>query len=336
MNDLAYPLLFTPVYMDYIWGGTRLAKAYGRRGTPPVCAESWEVADRPEGMSVVANGPLRGATLGELVAESPAQFVGANHARGPFPLLIKLIDARERLSVQVHPNDETARTHGGHAKTEAWFVLDAAADAGVYAGLARPDAPGALRRALADGTVETLLKWTPVRPGGAVFVPGGCLHAIGAGCLLLEVQQNSNTTYRVHDWGRVGADGKPRDLHIEEAMAVIDWHAAPPEFREPRPAGEDGGARVSEAVACPYFRIERRDLDRSAVLCHAGDSFSVLFGLEGVTTLRCGPVRERLTPGATALIPACCAETGLVPEAPGARILRICLGHNRRQPHEGT
>ena len=224
MNTLSTPLLFRPVYKDYIWGGDRIPAAYSRGDAPGRCAESWEIAAHPDGDSVVAHGPFAGRTLSALTAEYGAALTGTR-APDPtrFPLLFKLIDAREKLSVQVHPSDATAGLTGGEPKTEMWYVLDRTGGATLYAGLRDGVTPAALRAALADGTAKHCLTEHPATPGQAIFIPGGLVHAIGDGCLIYEVQQNSNTTYRLYDWDRVGADGTPRALHVGQSFKVIDW-----------------------------------------------------------------------------------------------------------------
>ncbi|MDZ4199894.1 MAG: type I phosphomannose isomerase catalytic subunit, partial [Kiritimatiellia bacterium] len=223
MKPDPYPLLLKPAYKNYLWGGTRIAEVYGRETPPGPVAESWEVSTRPEGMSLVLNGPLAGRTLQEAIDTMGEDLLGARAPRGQMPLLIKLIDARDRLSVQVHPDDESAALHGGEAKTEMWILLDAEPGACLFAGfrpgLARPE----IEQAIREGRWTEILQTLPVRAGDAVFIPGGRVHAIGAGCLILEIQQNSNTTYRLYDWDRKGSDGKPRKLHLEQALSVIRW-----------------------------------------------------------------------------------------------------------------
>ncbi len=323
--DTLPPLSFSPVYKDYIWGGDRIPRVFGRAAGPGIYAESWEVSDRPEGMSVVAAGPLAGTTLRGLIEAHGQALLGRRVAGKVFPLLIKLIDAKETLSVQVHPDNEGSARHGGEPKTEMWYVLDAAPGACVYCGLREGVTPEAFVSAVAGETVEELLIKVPVKAGDAIFVPGGRVHAIGAGCLLLECQQNSNTTYRVYDWGRVGQDGKPRDLHIAQALQVIRWndHAAP--LAVPRLVESGPGFARSDVVTSPYFRMERWDLSGAARMAADDGSFRVLFVPEGEVNVCAGGVTTTLTPGRTLLVPACCAGADVSPNTASAVLLAMSV-----------
>lgn len=313
MQCVAYPLLLQPVYMDYVWGGTRLAETYGRTGTPDICAESWEVSNRPEGMSIVTNGPLAGKTLTDLVASCGKDLVGTKDRPDQFPVLIKLIDARRRLSLQVHPNDSNAALCGGDPKTEAWYVLDAAPDATVIAGLRKQTDADALRAAIDAGNAEELLMSLPAKPGTVIYIPGGRLHAIGEGCLLLEVQQSSNTTYRVYDWGRLGNDGQPRELHVDKAMQVIDWNDTSAAFDSPVLIGEHEGNRWWDMVTSPYFRIQKAQVSAPENILQTQDSFTVVFVTQGTVDIAMNGMEERLTTGTSCLIPACAESYDITP-----------------------
>lgn len=318
-----YPLLFDPVYKDYIWSGSRLAKRYPRTVPGGRCAESWEVADRPEGMSVVSNGPMAGAMLNELVARFGASLVGHAAPKGPFPLLVKIIDAGEKLSVQVHPDDGNAHLTGGEAKTEMWYALDTAPKAAVYLGFNGTVTAQSFSSALASGSVEPLLKQHSLSPGDAIFVPGGTVHAIGAGCLLLEVQQNSNTTYRVYDWGRVDAKtGKPRDLHVDAAMKVIRWSAERP--APVRNVTPDGAGLPRRIVRSKHFVFDRYDLAKPAVLDRSGASFDIFFTAGGSARISAGAGHADLQPGRSCLVPAGLADCRIEP-AGQTTILRIAV-----------
>ncbi len=323
-----YPLTFTPVYRDYVWGGDRIARRFGRTGTPAVCAESWEIADRPEGMSVVAKGPLAGEPLEALVGPLGERLVGTAAKPGPFPLLIKILDAADRTSFQVHPDEDQAAALGGEPKTELWYALPGSEEAGVWAGFRTPiEGEDALERAIRGGVLEGLLKYLPLRPGDAVFIPGGRAHAIGAGCLLLEIQQNSDTTYRVFDWGRLGEGGKPRPLHLEQAMKVIRWDDLGARPLRPRKVEETEAYRRSEIHVCPHFSIHRLEL--SAPVRFEGDprSFRAIFVEEGSLYAEGGGVAQELPAGTTCLLPAALGECRLAPGAAGgaARVIEIML-----------
>ncbi|MBN1558596.1 MAG: class I mannose-6-phosphate isomerase [Lentisphaerae bacterium] len=326
--DAVYPLLFTPVYQDYIWGGRRIAERYGRDGTPSVCAESWEISSRPEGMSVVRNGPWAGRTLAELTGALGAALIGSVRPRhapeGGFPLLIKIIDAAKRLSVQVHPNEANADAAGGEPKTEAWVVLDAAPGAQVYAGLRPGTDRQTFEQAIRDETLEARLNPLPVRPGQAVFIPGGRVHAICEGCLLLEIQQNSNTTYRVYDWGRVGHDGKPRPLHVDRALQTIAWDDTDAAAADPEPLETEGPNPRYRLADCPFFRIERLELRAPETESDPEQRARILFTAEGTLTIEGGGRTETLPPGTSCLVPAALRSCRLVP-APRADVIRTYI-----------
>ena len=274
-----------------------MAAHFGRTDAPkagPV-AESWEVSDRPDGMSVVANGPLAGQTLGSLIRDHRRELLGTAKAGAVFPLLIKILDARETLSIQVHPDDAAATRGIGEAKSEAWYVLSATPDACVYRGFRRDMNPDAARRTMVDGGIVDTLIRQPVKQGDFIYVPGGTVHAIGAGCLLLEVQQNSNTTYRLYDWGRTGPDGKTRALHLEEGQQVIDWTA----FKIPVESGR------GRDFITPYFSIRPADITHDPLnLASPDGGFTVVFVEQGSVVFDHGESRTEARAGTSWLIPA--------------------------------
>lgn len=311
-----HPLLFRPVYKDYPWGGRWLESAYGRSLPGAVAAESWEIADRPEGMSVVAEGPEEGTALGELVARWGAALVGAAAGRPQeggaggqperprFPLLFKILDARERLSLQVHPDDDSAARLGGEAKSEMWVTLDADPGARVLVGLRPGIDRAAFERALAADAVEACLGPIPVAEGTVVPVPGGRLHAIDAGCRLYEIQQNSNTTYRVHDWGRLDAAGRPRPLHVREALAAITWEDAAAAPAIPRSLPAPARCGRWELWRSRHFQVQRLQLTGPLETSLDGRSFHALFLHRGTATVEGGGIGAALAPGTSCLLPA--------------------------------
>ncbi len=228
-------LTFTPLYQERVWGGRAFESELGRTLLPGlVIGESWEIVDRPEAQSVVASGVLKGKTLRELIEENPAGIMGPNwDPLRRFPILVKWLDAQERLSLQVHPPKDIAPTLGGEPKTEAWYIAGATKDAAVLAGLKKGATREKFEQALKDNTAENLLTRFPAQVGDCLFVPSGRIHAIDAGCLILEVQQNSDTTYRVYDWGRVGLDGQPRALHVEQSLKSILWDDTDAQLQTP-------------------------------------------------------------------------------------------------------
>ncbi len=320
-----YPLVFAPVYKDFIWGGDRIIRRYNRLAPLGIYAESWEISDRSEGMSLVVNGPLAGRSLHALVQSYGTYLLGTAAASGRFPLLTKILDARERLSVQVHPDDESAQKVGGEPKTEIWYVLDADPGALVFAGLKPGTTAEHFRRALQTGAVTDLLNAIPVLAGDVVSIPGGRVHAIGAGCLMLEVQQNSDTTYRVFDWNRLGHDGKPRELHVDRALEVMRWNDAVP-ARLPAPAGAADEGIVYERFVSPYFRLDQVTV-RAPLACATGErSFHILFIEEGAVNVTASGMTVAAGPGMTLLIPAALGVYEIAGADGGSgRVIRIRL-----------
>ena len=314
------PLTFRPLFMERVWGGHRLAEmpAKDAPSGPPI-GESWELVDRADAQSVVARGPFIGTTLHELWTVFRRDIFGArvpDSAR--FPLLAKILDARETLSVQVHPPAKIAAELKGEPKTEMWYLLDAAKDAKIFAGFRRGTTRADFEQALADGKVADLLHRVPVRAGDAMFIPSGRCHAIGAGCLIVEIQQNSDTTYRVFDWNRTGLDGKPRALHLAESLASIDFAdhepALAPRAEETRASGKD-----AVIASCAEFHVEHWKLAaQRADASTDGVIFTVLGG-----EVECGG--ERFQRGEFFILPAKATDRTLAPMAPGTAVLRTTI-----------
>jgi mannose-6-phosphate isomerase len=273
MDNKIYPLTFTPVFRDYIWGGRNLETKLDRPLPPGIVAESWEISGHPSSPTAVENGPWVGQTLPQVMQALGLDLVGSRSqtmlARGKFPLLVKLLDANQPLSVQVHPNDDYANRHenGELGKTEMWYILHAEPGAYLIYGLKPGVTPDSFRQALEAGALETYLHQLPVKAGDAVFIPAGSVHAIMDGILLAEIQQNSDTTYRVYDWNRLGADGKPRPLHVDKAIDVINFAQVEPGHFPPQLLEENADLRCELITACPYFNVER------VVLKQAGAKF---------------------------------------------------------------
>ncbi|MBX3011807.1 MAG: class I mannose-6-phosphate isomerase [Caldilineaceae bacterium] len=281
-----YPLTFDPIYKDYVWGGRNLAEKLGRPLPDGIVAESWDVAAHPNGSSIVNNGPLQGNTLAEVFDLWGEDLVGSYNeqalALDKFPLLIKLLDANRWLSVQVHPNDEYGLAHEGEfGKTEMWVVLAAEPGAEIIYGFM----PGVTREqyalAVADGRAADLLHRLPVQKGDVIFVPAGAIHALGPGIIVAEIQQNSDTTYRIYDWGR------PRPIHLEQALAVLDFTMVEPGPAKPHTLIQEDGLHVERLALCPYFETDRITLPRDNAfygLCD-GATFELWAVLEGKATL---------------------------------------------------
>lgn len=326
MSNLNYPLLFLPVYKDYLWGGERIVRKYGRAEACKPCAESWEIADRPEGMSVVKNGPLAGKTLCELVRTFGRSLTGTCSKGDRFPLLVKIIDAHLRLSVQVHPADENAVALGGEPKSEMWYVLSAGAGARVFAGFKSGVTREVLTTAIKSKQFGRILQSVPVKASDAIMVHGGVVHCIDAGSLLLEVQQNSNTTYRVYDWDRAGADGKKRPLHIAEAMRSIIWSDQGQAKSARHMVSRECGNTIWNILECKHFRIERLDLSGSFQAKNDGSSFHAFFVAAGAVDIRAGHCGVPACAGVSCLMPAAVKKYTLTPIDGKARVLRISLG----------
>jgi mannose-6-phosphate isomerase len=310
--ELTQPLVFEPLFIERVWGGRRLESSFHKRLPPGVrIGESWEVVDREEAQSVVHEGPLQGITLRELWTNHRAEVFGAGlPSTARFPLLFKILDAQERLSMQVHPPPEVAPRLGGEPKTEMWYLLDAMLGGDVYAGLKRGVTRADFERALREGNVIDLVHRLRVRPGDAVFIPSGRVHAIGSGNLLIEVQQNSDTTYRVFDWNRVGLDGRLRTLHVEESLQSINFSDYEPGVVQPH--GET-------LVECAHFRVEKWVLDRPRSC--PGNGFAVFAVVEGEVDC----AGRLFQPGDFFLVPAAIAQLELTPRSPGVTVLRTAI-----------
>lgn len=300
-----YPLTFQPIYQDRLWGGRRLARLFDR-SLPPgrVIGESWEVCDRPDAVSVVAQGPLTGVALGALMATDPVGLWGQSVPAGTrFPWLCKLLDAQDDLSLQVHPPASLAGLLGGEPKTEMWYVAAADEGAAFYAGLHPGTGREEFGRRARDGTVADLFHRLPVGAGDALFLPSGRVHALGRGLVIFEIQQNSDTTYRVFDWNRVGLDGKPRDLHLDQALAAIDFGDTTPALL-PTAAVLEGGLRIRALVRDPLFDIDEMSGAGEVADRRPSGCPGLIAVVAGRVVLQGGGQRIELGPGGFAVLPA--------------------------------
>ncbi|MFO8072743.1 MAG: type I phosphomannose isomerase catalytic subunit [Polyangia bacterium] len=327
------PILeFESLLKTTVWGGRRLGELLGKPlpGEEPV-GESWEVADLPDDQSVVGGGPFDGVSLSALREQRREELLGdAPLPGGRFPLLIKFIDAQRTLSVQVHPDEAACARigQGARPKTEAWYVIDRDPGAALYVGLRSGVDREAFARAIREGEVASLLHRMPVDPGDFAFLPAGTVHAIGEGIVLAEVQQASDTTYRVFDWNRVGLDGKPRQLHVEHALEATNYDpVGPPEPRKPA-SGRAG-------IACPFFEMELvRD---RADACLAGSGPAILLGVKGggARSVRADGDEAEIVMGRTLLVPA---ERAAVVELGGSgdlEVLAVRIPDLASQPASG-
>ncbi len=311
-----YPLRFEPFLAERVWAGERLSTLL-KKPAPPGASigESWEVSDHPNGRSPVANGPLRGATLGELSSRYGASLLGTavEPPPAPFPLLVKYIDAAQPLSVQVHPDDSYGKKHAGElGKTEAWYVLHAEPDACLIAGLTRGTTREAFERKLRAGEdIGPFLHRIPVRSGDAVFIPAGRIHALMPGVTILEIQQSSDTTYRVYDWGRQG-----RALHIDDALAVTDWQDV-----EPTAVRSPEGDGWWPLVRCRYFQMDLLRASNPVTLDPMPASFRLVNVVQGTGLLRWEGGTETLQLGDSLLLPASLDACRLDPDGTCACVI---------------
>lgn len=303
------PFRLTPVYKDYLWGGTTLKTQFQKQTNLQRVAESWELSAHRDGDCILADGERSGMPFSKFVQEYP-QLLGTRYqGHAEFPILVKLIDAKKNLSVQVHPDDDYAkRVENGQGKTEMWVILDCEPDAFLYFGFRNAVSTAEVRARLSDGTITEVLQKVPVKKGDVFFIPAGTVHAIGAGILVAEIQQNSNTTYRVYDYGRLDADGRPRALHIEKALEVADRK---PAKREAPNAGVlETSAEYSVAclAQCRYFHVEMLNLSGRYIRKMDHSTFVFLLCTAGAADLRCGESEWNMTKGENLFIQSDHAE----------------------------
>ena len=297
----SFPFLLRPSFKDYIWGGERLRTVFGKKTEISPLAESWECSTHPDGPSYAASGAFDGQTLAEILNDHP-EFLGSRAlaltgGKPELPILVKLIDAKRDLSVQVHPDDAYALSKEGQpGKTEMWYVLDAEPGSSLVCGLAEKAGKEEFKKAALDGSVMQILRKVPVKKGDVFFISPGTVHAIGAGVLVAEIQQSSNLTYRLYDYGRLGADGKPRQLHLDKAMDVADLTPHP----------------VDTRMSCKYFTVKELDLagHGSWILMKAdAQSFHALLCTEGRAEISVPGGRDAaklaVSKGDCVFVPAC-------------------------------
>lgn len=312
-NEATAPLTFEPIFIERMWGGRRLESEFHKKLPPQKrIGESWEIVDRSEAQSVVTGGPLCGRTLHELWTQYREEIFGDQADTPRFPLLIKILDAQEKLSLQVHPPENVASKVGGEPKSEFWYVAAANPDAEVFAGFRERITRERFEERLRHDTVIDYIHKIAVQSGDAIFLPAGRVHAIGAGNLLIEIQQNSDTTYRVFDWNRADpTTGKQRDLHIQQAIQCTDFEDVQPKLNQ-----SQGELLISHSL----FEIRKWNLDEPREAAPLGQ-FAIVCCLTG--NLTCAKVK--LAPGDFFLIPAHLGDRQLKPLAPNTSLLRVTI-----------
>lgn len=310
MNDSNMPLLLRPSGKDYLWGGNRLNDEFEKEMNLSPVAETWECSTHPDGPSYVSGGKFDGMKLAEVLQMHP-EYLGERHkGKKDLPILIKFIDAKKDLSVQVHPSDEYARKHenGQLGKTEMWYVLDAGKTAKLMYGLKRDSSKAEIQKAVANGTVMNYLQQIPVQKNDLFFIEAGTIHAIGAGTLVAEIQENSNLTYRLYDYDRIGKDGKKRELHIDKALEVANLKSSI-EPRQPLRVLKYRQGVASELLTrCKYFEVYRMmvNTERRQKVHYRADevAFRVLLCVNGCGMISCDDGKIEFYKGDCIFIPA--------------------------------
>lgn len=306
-----------PTGKDYLWGGTRLREEYGKKISLDPLAETWECSVHPDGLSVVANGRYAGKTLAKVLQKHP-EYLGSKVGNSKeLPILVKFIDAKKDLSVQVHPDDEYARAHEHqNGKTEMWYVIDADDDASLIYGFAHPVTAELLRDAVAEGTLDKHLQKVKVHKGDLYYVPAGTVHGIGAGTLVAEIQESSNVTYRVYDYDRVDRNGNKRELHFDKAVEVMNMGVAPDVGQKSRMVRYYPGCSREMLCRCKYFETERIQVMKGFSFSVMETSFQVLLCLSGNGGIEVEKRRPvRFTKGDCLFIPAGIGRCYVIGEA---------------------
>ena len=323
MIPVLYPITFQPIFKERIWGGRELERLYAKKIPAGISiGESWEISDRPGDASVIANGPLAGKNLRWLMENHARELLGGAKpaAAGRFPLLCKILDAREKLSLQVHPPARKAAELKGEPKTEMWFIADAAPGAELFVGLKRDVTRAEFEKKISDGSLAECFHRIPVRAGDTMFLPSGRVHAIGDGLVIFEIQQNSDTTYRVFDWNRTGLDGKPRERHIAQSLASIDFNDFEPKLVETKFTGDE--VKVRPLVNGPLFNVEALEMKSGASLNLKPRKLQIVAAVRGELEVQSNSVSVKLSAGQFCLVPASLERAKVLTKAE-ASLLRV-------------
>ncbi|MHB1483251.1 MAG: type I phosphomannose isomerase catalytic subunit [Saccharofermentanales bacterium] len=304
--SLLYPIKMQPAFKDYIWGGDCLIKDFGKQCNYKTAAESWELSAHPNGQSTAVNGPLAGKPLSEIIEKFGKRSLGSDTAgKDRFPILIKFIDSRQNLSVQVHPDDEYAlRNEGDYGKTEMWYVVQAIEGSGIFCGFKDDITKERFRESIADDSLTDLLNWIPVKKGDTFFITPGTVHAICEGVVIAEIQQNSDVTYRIYDYNRKGPDNKGRVLHIDKALDVSRLSKDEFDGKPLRQPVDIPGAKMTVLAECVYFNVKEYEISDEFEMTAGQESFQGLVFVEGNGVILYGETQIEFKRGDTFFIPA--------------------------------
>ncbi|MFI1745746.1 type I phosphomannose isomerase catalytic subunit [Thalassobellus sediminis] len=314
MSNTLYPIKFTPILKDKIWGGQKLKTLLNKNSDLPNIGESWEISDVEGDTSIVSNGSLKGQSLKQLLKNFGAELIGLQNYRifkNKFPLLIKFIDAKEDLSIQLHPNDElAAKRHNSFGKTEMWYTLQADEGANLIVGFNQEMTPDLYLKHLEEKSLTQILNFDEVKTGDTYFIEVGRVHAIGAGVMVAEIQQTSDITYRVYDWDRVDDNGNERELHNDLAIDAFDFDM-PDNFRV---AYDKTKNQSNEMVSCPYFTTNYLQVSKTLKKENTHDSFIIYICVEGSVEISANGFTETINNGETILLPAAIKDFNIYSE----------------------
>lgn len=306
---MLYPMKLQPCYKTYLWGGTRLKRDFGKHDAPDITAESWELSCHGDGLSIVAEGIYAGRSVAELGKRKRQVIWGSKCQNASFPLLVKMIDAQKPLSIQVHPSDQTACYEAGErGKAEMWYIIDCEPHASIYLGFSQRISKDELLQRAKDGSICEVLNRVPVSKGDVFYILPGTIHAIGAGIVIAEIQQNSNTTFRVYDYQRRGNDGRLRPLCLERASSVMRYEPVVPEECKANSIASFPEFTLTEMFSCQYFRAYRVDIRKKIKLLCDGQSFQHLLCVDGAGIIDSHGRRYAFRCGESFLMPAALGE----------------------------
>ena len=305
---MIYPLKTAPVFKQYLWGGNNLETKLSKQIPDSFAAESWEISCHDDGLCTISNGEYKGMTLKNIIFENPKAMIGKENF-DIFPLLVKFIDANDKLSVQVHPdNDFAAKFENGQlGKSEMWYVLDAQPDAKLIYGLKQGVSAQTMQKAIENGTLEEILNYVPVKKGDFFYIPAGTIHAICEGLLIAEIQQSSNLTYRVYDYNRCDKNGNKRELHTEKAIKATNYNAGG--YKENNPVIEQyEGYSITSLVDCEYFTVKKYCIEKTVNLTKSSEKFEMIICVDGKGKLTHNNISYEINKGDSFFIPAAITE----------------------------